>query len=623
MHGLKGILVLSLAFALSEGARPEPAAEQLGLPAEIGAFSAFSMDLDGDGTLELGAVSHRAPSMLVTQPSPGARVRAQPLPWAEIQGDRHAVVPCDLDRDGDFELVVSRGGARGAGAEPMEIWEQRGGAWRDIAPELLPPLPAALRARGVSCVDLDGDPEPELMVAGAGTLSADLLFDRQPDGRYLDVAAARGLAVAQGTMGYRWGDLDGDGDLDGVRASAQRAELLLQQPGGRFEASGLLPVAGVEDVELVDLDGDGALDIYVSSGQPMVDSAGDGLFSLQQGPEDVDAVTWSLPLGCQRVRIQVRGMTATGMAEVRTPAWQGRKVDLRPTPRFAGPLEGEGLLAWVDASTRQLHLRGQGLDGHVTGALSCVDAPELVPSLLATSGFEHEEDEGRQDALFLNQGGGRFARADALPAGLQSVAVAALDVDLDGDLDLFLTMGGSTERMGNAPDVLLENDGRGHFQPSPRFRPPAVEPGVAGRFALVTELHGDGYPDLIIFNGDHVGALTGEPMVWENPGGEARTLQVRVFDLDGQARSLSAEVEVLAAGRLQRRLSNPAPNPLVNGLSPTVFGLGAAEVAERVRVTWPDGTQLELRGVPAGASVDVVKPRGVDPAPGGPAVAAQ
>ena len=67
---------------------------------------------------------------------------------------------------------------------------------------------------GVAAGDVDGDFIPEIFAVG-GNLGASVLFKRQANGTYVDIAAASGVQIVnERASGTTFADFDGDGDLD-------------------------------------------------------------------------------------------------------------------------------------------------------------------------------------------------------------------------------------------------------------------------------------------------------------------------------------------------------------------------------------------------------------------------
>ena len=106
-----------------------------------------------------------------------------------------------------------------------------------------------------------------------------------------------------------------------------------------------------------------------------------------------------------------------------------------------------------------------------------------------------------QDRLYLNDGRGRFRKAnDALPGEYTSGSrVAAADFDGDGDIDLFV---GGRVRPGHygidPPSTLLQNDGHGHFTDvTAKLAPELARIGMVTD-ALWQDVDGDGRVDLVV-----------------------------------------------------------------------------------------------------------------------------
>jgi hypothetical protein len=106
-----------------------------------------------------------------------------------------------------------------------------------------------------------------------------------------------------------------------------------------------------------------------------------------------------------------------------------------------------------------------------------------------------------QDRLYLNEGKGKFKRADDHLPGMRTSgsSVNGADIDNDGDIDLFV---GGRLVPGLYPEAprsyILENDGRGHFTDVTRAKSSSlVNPGMVTD-GLFTDFNGDGLTDLII-----------------------------------------------------------------------------------------------------------------------------
>ena len=109
--------------------------------------------------------------------------------------------------------------------------------------------------------------------------------------------------------------------------------------------------------------------------------------------------------------------------------------------------------------------------------------------------------EGKANAYFRNEGGGRFVRATE-EAGLEDVGkyfsfgVAAVDLDGDGDLDLYVANDSN-------PNYLYRNDGKGKFTEMGLWSGGALGASgesQAGMGVAVGDYDGDGLPDLCVTN---------------------------------------------------------------------------------------------------------------------------
>ena len=121
----------------------------------------------------------------------------------------------------------------------------------------------------VETIDFDGDGDLDLIVASLGALFPDnrrigsvIVLENDGHQQFTSHVAAQGIARAADA---RAGDLDGDGDLDLAVAGFgydQGETLWLENTGGwAFTLHQLQPLSGVINAIVVDINGDGPLDI--------------------------------------------------------------------------------------------------------------------------------------------------------------------------------------------------------------------------------------------------------------------------------------------------------------------------------------------------------------------------
>jgi hypothetical protein len=122
--------------------------------------------------------------------------------------------------------------------------------------------------------DFDNDGDLDLYV-GFRPGQPNRLY-RNDEGRFVDVAAALGVADTEGTRAVAWGDYNADGHLDlyvGYTAGSEQglakiAARIYRNDGGRFTdvtgSLGLgLPLGRARQISWVDFDNDGDVDLFV------------------------------------------------------------------------------------------------------------------------------------------------------------------------------------------------------------------------------------------------------------------------------------------------------------------------------------------------------------------------
>lgn len=155
-------------------------------------------DINGDGKLDL-AVGLATPQQISLLFGDGTGGFAPVAPLGFTGGTPNAIVIGDLDNDGDADLATTR-----STKNVMVFRQQPGGTFTQALYEV------AVAGSGLVRGDVNGDGWPDLVSAGAGTVST-LFNNSAAGGTFLPAVNTQAAASFQDVA---TADLDGDGDLD-------------------------------------------------------------------------------------------------------------------------------------------------------------------------------------------------------------------------------------------------------------------------------------------------------------------------------------------------------------------------------------------------------------------------
>ncbi len=481
-----------------------------------------------------------------------------------------------------------------------------------LDPSRHPPLPEM--GNGAAIADLDGDGDLDVLFAADGPPL--LLLENDGSGRFVDASARSGVDVVsgRGASGVVIVDVDGDGALDVfVTRRYNTNHLLLSDGRGHFEsvgpAWGLHAKAVHEGASFADLDRDGDLDVLVAISR---DPARD-----EDRWEDGEN-------GAPNVALRNDG---------------DRFTDFTAESGLAGDPHGESFGSVIF-----------DVDG------------DLAPDVFVVHDF-------RPDEFFQNDGAGRFTRRDdwiePTNTGLMGLDVG--DLDLDGDLDIYGTNWGfdhvklqdsgatprfvdrAAQRFDGRPDpsggltgwgcalVDLDNDMDLDVLTTSAFADSAGEVRD-GRLTLIENLDGRTLEDRSDLSGEpFLGFLHGYGLSVGDLDGDGDedavvAVQRREHVVSEPSNTFHASLMLWNVGAPPQRgavsfdLAQPGKNPFAVGavvrvttgsvtqtrvvlagssylssIGPRLhFGLGDNALADRVDVLWPDGATSGAAGIPPG-----------------------
>ena len=480
---------------------------------------------------------------------------------------------------------------------------------------------------GAAFLDYDNDGDLDLYIVNGAPLPgfesatppANILYQNDGDGRFIDVTAAAGVGDTGYGMGCVAADYDNDGDAD-LYVTNFGANLLYQNNGdGTF--TDVTTHAGVDGGDkwssscaFVDYDHDGKLDLYVVNyldydiagdrdwhdprGQrvyanPQVypgvsdilyRSNGDGTFSdvtRQAGVYNNDGKGLGVTCGDYdndgRIDIYVANDTTPNF--LYRNVGDGRFVDIGP---FAGAAYNEHGVAEG----------GMGVDFGDYNNDGSLD--------IFVTNFSNET-----NTLYHNTTDGALIDFSNI-AGLGEVSFLKLafgtkffDADNDGALDLFAANGHLYPTESDAleyaqTDQLFINTGEGTFVDLSEESGEYFSIKRVGRGATFGDYDNDGDTDIFVVNLNQKGVLL------RNEGGNRHNwLMIKTVGVKSNRDGIGARVEVATRSHSQIREVQAGSSYLSGHDLRLIFGLGTETKAETIRITWPSGVQQTLTDVEA------------------------
>ena len=402
-------------------------------------------DLDGDGDKDAFVANYGAPCLVYLNNGKGKFTAYASVGDAKSRG----VALGDLDKDGDLDAYVANDGAD-------KVFLNDGEANFTATAQAL----GTFNSRRVALGDLDGDKDLDAFVVNA---------DNQPCKVWLNDGKAKfstnGQSLGDSScFGVALGDFDADGDLDAYVAVKYNvagnpgANLVYLNNGAAlfYDSGQTLGASTSADAATADLDGDGALDVFVAN----TDVIRPNIVYLNQPSGAGIFVHTAQALGSGTTHAVALGdLDGDAKPDAFTANANGCKVYL-----------GQGGGTFADSGQTLGKLNGYG------AALGDLDGDGDLDAFVAN--FQDTNGNPQPAKVYFNDGKGNFTDSGQNLVTPFSSSVTLGDFDGDGDLDAFIAYCYDSGGYPGGNQVWI-NDGDGLFSDSLQMLGQSVSTAVA------------------------------------------------------------------------------------------------------------------------------------------------
>ena len=481
---------------------------------------------------------------------------------------------------------------------------------------------------GVASGDYDGDGDIDLFVL-RGDIGPNLLYRNEGGNVFEEVASQAGLAFTKSaTENYRhsgpiFADLEGDGDLDLFLGGVQGDPCLIfaNNGDGTFVdvtgGSGVDGIGAQQNVSSAfgDYDLDGDLDLLLAHwGTPR----------SFQDPGDTEHL-WSNESTASEIRfvsVSQEAALSPSIITLADPRVVPSDIDHSFAPTFArlnDDLHPDILMAADLNSSMVFMNNGDGTFSNQTDVDVITDTNGMGSAVgdydgdgdldwFVTSIFRSEGGAvPNGNRLYRNDDGAFVDVTDAtgVADGGWGWAACFLDLENDGDLDLYHTNGWQFEMNGNFDSDTSRafvSDGSGSFLNQANSLGLADED--QGRGVVCADFDDDGDVDVFLWSSEPANG----GRLFRNDARENNFLKVRLNGMPPNTEAAGARIKATVGSRTQMREIVIGSNFISQNPTVQIFGLGTASQVDSLVIEWPDGTLTDLGAVQANQRVVVDHP---------------
>ncbi len=492
---------------------------------------------------------------------------------------------------------------------------------------------------GVAVVDYDADGWPDLFFPQGCRIPAheadltvtDRLFRNLGNGTFADVTGSSGVKDRQYGQGSAAGDYDNDGFPD--LAVANFGTIVLHRNNGDGTFTDVTNLSGIggdhwsTSLAWADIDRDGTLDLYVvnyvrdplhacrsdathvaAPCHPQFFAAEDDILYRNRGDGGFDDITRAAGI----LAPDGRGLGVV-IADFDDDGWADIYVANDGNPSFL--FRNLGATPGAVSTFAEMGLpSGTAVDagGSAKAAMgiACADLDGDGRLDLYVTNFHREP-----DLLYFNRGALLFEEA-ALRAGLAEPTrlmlgwgTQAVDMDLDGRPELFLTNGHLEDRRQEGipwkmPPQLFYNRGEGKFTEISRESGDFFHGEYLGRGVARLDWDRDGRPDLVVVHQDRpVALLRNETAL------TGRRLILDLHGVESNRDAIGARIRATAAGRTQVLEICGGDGFLATNERRPILGIGSATVVDVLEIQWPSGRNDRWTRIPVDSGLVILEGR--------------
>lgn len=493
---------------------------------------------------------------------------------AMIESNGGGIGVIDYDRDGRWDFFMPGGGKLTDKKTPIMV---SNGMFRQVPSFRFENCAATSRTEpgvcysfGANVGDFDGDGLPDIFITG---YAGQQLLKNMGDGTFEDATATAGFNHRGWSSSAAWSDIDKDGDLDLYVAHygvwSPELEKRCFNGEGQIDRCNPADFVGEQDELWINL--------------------GDGRF------EDASE------------RVKTTGYRGIGVVacDYDADGWTDFYVTNDEDPKTMFRNLGEGKFEEVAARSGTSLGSRAIVDGSMGIAVGDYDGNKRIDFLVTNYQNEYCE-------LYANQGNSYFTlgtRAAGLMALGQTVVgwgTAFFDADHDLDEDLMIVAGHTSRKPIRSTNLqksyFLENVNRKRLISLGDAAGEYFQKVHAGRGMAIGDFDNDGDIDSIVSMVEQpVELLTNET---------PRTGNFLLLDLVGTTSNrdaVGAIIEVSTDDGEQIRHRFSGASYASTHASSIHFGVGKANVANKITIQWPSGTKQTLSNIPTNQRITVIE----------------